>query len=280
MSASSKTRAADRREKAAAAREAARKKELRQRRIIILSVFSLIIVLVAVISVVVISNQSGGKKVVLPATATGIDNGIVVGKANAPVKVDFYEDFQCPICGELESQSGATINQLIDSGKVQATYHMMAFLGPESVRAANAAAAAAQAGKFKAYHDTLYANQPPENTGGFQNKTLISLASKVGISSTTFTNAVNDSTYTGYASKVTDDASKRGVTATPTVFLNGKQIPNASLTPEGITAAVNAAAATAGPATGASASASPAAPAGSASPAAPAGSAPAAKPTS
>jgi protein-disulfide isomerase len=246
MSASSKTRANERREKAAAAREAARKKETRQRRIIVLSVVILVLVLAAVIGVVVQSNRSGGQKVVLPATATGQDHGIVVGKANAPVKMDFYEDFQCPICGQLEAQSGATINQLINSGKVQATYHMMAFLGPESVRAANAGAAAAQAGKFKAYHDVLYANQPPEDTNGFQNKTLISLAGKVGLSSKPFTDAVNSGTYKGYVNKVTDDASKRGVTATPTVFLDGKQIPNANLTPAGITAAVNAAAGTPG----------------------------------
>ncbi len=231
-----------RREKAAAARAAEAAHARRRQRIIIASVAVAVLALVGVIGFAVQSSRTVATPVVLPANATGSDNGIVVGTAKAPVTVDFYEDFQCPICENLETSLGPTVQQLIDAGKIKAVYHMMSFLGPESVRAANAAAAAAQESRFKEYHDVLYANQPPERTGGFTNTTLTELGGKVGLTSAAFTDAVNNGTYNGYVAKVEDDASKRGVNGTPTVFVNGSQLAAQALTVDGFTAAVAGAA--------------------------------------
>jgi protein-disulfide isomerase len=203
-----------------------------------------VLVLAGVIGFAVQNTRSTSKPVVVPAHATGIDNGIVVGRADAPVTVDFYEDFQCPNCGLLEQTTGRTVNTLLDQGKIKAVYHMMSFLGPESVRAANASAAAAQAGRFKQFHDLLYANQPREHTGGYADDTLIALGGQVGLTSPDFTNAVRNGTYEGYVTRVDDDASKRGVTGTPTVFVNGRPLSSRELSPSGFTAAVNAAAGT------------------------------------
>ncbi|WP_322763035.1 DsbA family protein [Frankia sp. Cr2] len=230
-----------RREKAATARAAEAAHARRRQRIIIASVAVAVLALVGVIGFAVQSSRTGATPVVLPANATGSDNGIVVGKATAPVTVDFYEDFQCPICENLETSLGPTVQQLIDAGEIKAVYHMMSFLGQESVRAANAAAAAAQENKFKEYHDVLYANQPPEKTGGFTNTTLTELGGRLGLISAAFTDAVNNGTYNGYVAKVEDDASKRGVNGTPTVFVNGTQLAPQALTPEGFTAAVTGA---------------------------------------
>ncbi|WP_239373322.1 thioredoxin domain-containing protein [Frankia sp. Cj5] len=230
-----------RREKAAAARAAEIARARRRQRTIIAFTVVAVLALVGVIGFVIQNSRAVSTPVVVPANATGSDNGIVVGKAAAAVTVDFYEDFQCPVCENLETSLGGTIQQMIDSGKIRAVYHMMSFIGPESVRAANAGAAAAQENKFKEYHDILYANQPRERTGGFTNATLIGLGDKVGLTSTAFTDAVNNGTYKGYVAKVEDDASKRGVTGTPTVFVNGSELAAQALTPQGFTDAVAAA---------------------------------------
>ncbi len=200
-----------------------------------------VIIIAAVVGILVQNSRQDSKPVVIPANATGPDNGIVVGQANAPVTVEFYEDFQCPVCKQFETTTGPTVQSLIDDGKIKAVYHMMSFIGPDSVRAANAGAAAAQAGKFKDYHDLLFANQGEENSGAFTNDRLVELGSKAGLTSPEFTTAVRSGTYDGYVAQVEDNASKRGVTGTPTVKVNGKTLTNDQLVPDAFTAAVNAA---------------------------------------
>ncbi|MCK9920899.1 DsbA family protein [Frankia sp. AgPm24] len=234
--------AEDRRTKAAAARAAAAAAERRRRNLIVGGAVVLVLALIAVLGFLVQNSREESKPVVLPAPATGTDHGIIVGKASAPVTVDMYEDFQCPACEALETQTGPTIGTLLDQGKIKIDYHMMSFLGPESVRAANAAAAAANEGRFRELHEVLYANQPEEKTGGFTNATLIELGAKAGLTSQAYKDAVNNGTYDGYVHKVDQDASKADVTGTPTVIINGKRLTGAELTPDGFTAAVNAAA--------------------------------------
>lgn len=234
--------AAERREKVAAARAAAAARERRRRQLIIGSVVAAVLVLIGVIGFAVQNSREESKPVVLPASATGPDNAIVVGKADAPVTLDFYEDFQCPACGSLESTTGSTISDLIDSGDIKINYHVMSFLGDESKRAANASAAAANEGKFKEFHDALFADQPEEHTGGYQTDTLIQKGASVGLTSDAFVSAVRDGKYDGYVAKVDEDASRSGVTSTPTVLVDGKQLSADQLTPDGLRAAVSAAA--------------------------------------
>ncbi|MCM3887603.1 thioredoxin domain-containing protein, partial [Frankia sp. R82] len=228
--------------KAAAARAAAVAAERRRRNLIVAGVVVGVLVLVGVLGFVWQNSREESKPVVLPAPATGSYHGIVVGKADAPVTVDMYEDFQCPACEALEKQTGPTIRSLLDDGKIKIDYHMMSFLGPESVRAANAAAAAANEGRFRELHDVLYANQPEEKTGGFTNPTLLALGAKAGLTSQVFKDAVNSGTYDGYVHQVDQDASKAGINSTPTVIIGGKQLTGDQLTPAGFTAAVTAAA--------------------------------------
>jgi protein-disulfide isomerase len=234
-------RAAARQRRAAEARAAAEAKERRRRRLLVLASVLGILILAAVVGIVVQSSRQHSKPVVVPSAATGTDNGIVVGSATAPVTVDFYEDFQCPVCGQFEKTTGSTVTSLINSGKIKAVYHMMSFLGPDSVRAANAGAAAADAGKFKQFHDVLYANQPRENTGGFGTDRLVQLGAQAGLTSSDFTSAVRDGKFDGFVSKVEDDASKRGVTGTPTIMIDGRTLDQSQWLPDTFTAAVNAA---------------------------------------
>ena len=107
--------------------------------------------------------------------------------------------------------------------KVTVQYHPIAILdrasnGTEySTRAAAASAAAAEGGKFAEYHQVLFANQPAENSDGLTNAKLIELGKSVGLTDAEFADAVTGKTYWAWAAKVTDTASSRGVTGTPTV---------------------------------------------------------------
>ncbi len=139
--------------------------------------------------------------------------------------VQIYEDFQCPICQQFEGLNGKYITSLVTEKKAVVKYHVLSFIGQESVRAANASACANDEGKFVDFHNALYANQPAsENSGEWTNDRLIAIAGVVGIKSDSFKSCVKDMKYEGWVGKVAEAGSKAGVNSTPTVFVNGKEI--------------------------------------------------------
>jgi protein-disulfide isomerase len=195
-----------------------------------------VLVIAGLIGFGVYANQSKDtqSKAVTPSVA--VDNGSAFAVGTGPVTIDLYEDFMCPICHEFESQSAATINQLVADKKVTVRYHTVAILDDRSqgtkysTRAAGAAAEAAQEGKFKEYHDVLYQNQPKENSTGLTDAKLIELGKSVGLGDT-FATAVDKKTYDSWVATVTDTFSARGFNGTPTVVVNGKQLTSPDGTP-------------------------------------------------
>ncbi len=148
-------------------------------------------------------------------------DGILVGNASAPVRLIAYEDPQCPICKDFEQVNGATLKHAINSGEVSVEYRMRSFLGPESVRADNALAAAQKQGKFEALREALFAHQPQERTGGFTTDQLLALGRSVGLAGQEFVNDVRSMTYAGWVAFVDDQASRDGNVGTPEVIKVG-----------------------------------------------------------
>jgi protein-disulfide isomerase len=139
-------------------------------------------------------------------------NGELTG---VPV-VDIYEDFQCPVCAQFTQLNGPYIESLIAEKKATVVYHTLSFLGPESVNAANAAACAADEGKFLDYHRLLMMNQKQENSGAWSNNFLASLGQTAGITSQKFSSCVNKGDYLGWVSNVAAAGANANV--------NGKEI--------------------------------------------------------
>ena len=85
----------------------------------------------------------------------------------------------------------------------------------------------------------LFANQPAEGSAGLSDDQLIDLGGPVGLNAPSFAQCVRSQRYADWVANVDDQAARRGVTATPTVYVNGA--PLGSPTPETLTAAINAA---------------------------------------
>jgi protein-disulfide isomerase len=181
------------------------------------------------------------------ASATASGSAASGSAASAPVVVNLYEDLQCPNCKAFEAESGSTLAALLAQGKVVLHYHPMAFLdssanGNFSTRALNAAAVvldAAGPGAFQKFHDLVYAHQTPEAGPGMTDAQLVAYANQAGATGDAVTQAIDSGKYTDWTTKETDQASKDGVTATPTVIIGGTTVTD--LSPSGITAAVTAA---------------------------------------
>ena len=162
-----------------------------------------------------------------PAITSTIDtaNGSPITFDNGAVTViDVWEDPQCPVCKLFEDANGDYIESLIREKKATVRYHVLSFLGDESVRAANASFCAADEGQYLDFHHALYAVQSPlENSGFWSNETLVNIGKKIGITSKTFADCVTKGSKVEIVKANYDSMSKFGVQGTPTVFINGKK---------------------------------------------------------
>jgi len=172
-----------------------------------------------------------------PAIVSTIDaeNGSAITfNAGLPKVIDIWEDPQCPVCKSFEDSIGEYVNTLIREKQATVRFHVLSFLGDESVRAANAAFCAADEGQYLDFHSAIYAVQSQnENSGFWSNETLVSMGKKIGITSTKFADCVTKGQKVDLVQANLDSMSKYGVQGTPTVFINGKlwqrQTPNFDL---------------------------------------------------
>jgi protein-disulfide isomerase len=166
----------------------------------------------------------------MPAAATerAKATGNTLGDANAPVTMEVYADFQCPICGQFDR---GTLQQIEDkyvkTGKVKIVFNHFAFIGDESTRAAEASECANAQGKFWEYADTLFNNQAGENQGAFSDANLEKFAQQVGLDMTQYRTCMQNNTYLSKVQASTQNGTARGVNATPTIFINGQVVRGA-----------------------------------------------------
>jgi protein-disulfide isomerase/uncharacterized membrane protein YphA (DoxX/SURF4 family) len=215
-----------------------KRKAARERALWINSSLGVVVVLVALIGVGV---QSGRAKIEgsLAAANASASHGVVFGK-KAAATVDVYEDFQCPNCLNFEKAVGSTLDADVRANRAQVRFHTIAILDSSanqsySTRAANAALCASDISvdTFVAYHSVLYGQiggkevQPPESGPGRSDTQLGLYAANAGITGaalTTFDTCVTSETHKALVEAITEDASKNGVNATPTIKVNGKSI--------------------------------------------------------
>ena len=162
-----------------------------------------------------------------PAVTSTVDttNGSAIAFDNGAVTtIDVWEDPQCPVCKLFEDANGEYIESLIREKKANVRYHVLSFLGDESVRAANASFCAADEGQFLDFHKAIYAVQSSvENSGFWSNETLVEMGKKIGITTTKFEDCVTKGSKVDLVQANSDSMSKFGVQGTPTVFINGKK---------------------------------------------------------
>jgi protein-disulfide isomerase len=159
----------------------------------------------------------------IPAGATTEGDGVLRGLG--PVRVDAFIDFLCPYCRRFELSAAPTLAGLVSDGLISLAYHPMNFLDEASTtnystRAAAASGCAADEDRFAEYAHALFVNQPPEGGPGLTDDELAGLGAAAGLAPT-FTDCVATARYLDWPSYVTARAIARGVSATPTVFVDG-----------------------------------------------------------
>lgn len=222
-------------------------REARVRRIITFS--GLGVVVIAVVGLVVwgvISATNAAKQTNKGISAT---YAAVIGKDSAPVTLDVFQDFMCPVCGEFEKANSEDVAKLVDAGTIRLRIHPMNFLDDSSLgakystRAANAFVTVwkAEPDKALAFNKLMYTNQPKENTTGLTDDQIAQIAAQAGVSKSvidTFAKQENAQ----FPTNATTEAYAAGVTGTPTVFINGTKFTGDLFTAGVLSAAIEQAA--------------------------------------
>ena len=214
--------------RAAAIRREQERKERRRRTILIVVGLTVLAAIGTAVSVYI---DRTGTPSSAPQGAVAT-YAVPAGPASAPVKVAVYEDFMCPFCRQFEQASRTALGKDIAEGKVQVRYHVLNFLDDRSTtkystRAANAYAAVLDDSGpkvAKRFHDLLFENQPEEGSAGISDSRLLQYAVQAGADRGAVSSAMRDRTFEQWVDNGTEQASKDGVTGTPTVKVNGKTV--------------------------------------------------------
>jgi protein-disulfide isomerase len=148
-------------------------------------------VVVVIILIAIAVSSSGGndthvsprERTVTNDLFTGIaQTGITLGNPQAKVTVYEFADLQCPFCREYTTSVFPQIVQkYVKPGKVKMVWRNLTFIGPDSVTAARAAAAAGAQNKLWDFADLFYKNQGTENTGYVTDKFIQQIATNAGV---------------------------------------------------------------------------------------------------
>ena len=110
------------------------------------------------------------------------------------------------------------------TGKVRFVYRNFAFIGDESVWAAQAAECAANQSRFWDYHDKLFASQAGENRGAFSRDRLKGFARSLDLDQATFARCLDNNETLGRVLQDKAEAQRLQVRSTPTFFINGQSV--------------------------------------------------------
>lgn len=227
--------------------QAAQARKKRTGRILAIVAGVLALAIIAVVAVVVIQDQRTKREAerlqsgqqLTPPNAVGTDAILVnpeQGK-NAKYTLNLYVDYQCPVCKQAEGLYGNVWKQLADEGFIKLQIHTMTFMSQnlkndDSVQLAVGAACADLRGKYWEFHNTAYEFQPEKETQAGYDETDIekTIAQKAGIAGADYDQwkrCLDGNQTATFVTAVDENASKSGVTGTPTLKVNGKnpQVP-------------------------------------------------------
>lgn len=196
-----------------------------------------------------------------------LEDHTALGKTTAPVTLEIYGDFQCPICANSAlNVEPLVVSKYVVPGTLRLVHHDIAILGGpmtagnESRIAASGAVCADQQGKYWDYAHWVFNNQAGENAGGFARDRLTAIARSAGLDTAAFTTCLDAAATLQAVDANAQAALGMGIDSTPTMYVNGVSVGAGLKTVDQLSVLIDAALA--------KASASPAASGSSASPAA------------
>jgi len=181
----------------------------------------------ALIALIVIVNNRSSKvePIALPdVPADWIDRN-TMGKPDAVVTVQTWEDFMCPACQKWGPSVGEQlIKDYIQPGLVRMEFHYfpLPIHAPGAEMGAMAAECAADQNMFWPYHDRLFQEAERGGQPALQLERLVSYAKDMGLDDKEFLQCMTSQKYRDKITASVAEATSMGLNSTPSVLVNGQ----------------------------------------------------------
>lgn len=167
-------------------------------------------------------NKTKDSKTSSSSTATLTNH--TIGTSPNNVTLLEYGDFQCQYCAEYYPIVKQVQEKYNDQVVFQFRHFPITTAHPNAFAAARASEGAAKQNKFWEMYNILYQNQTQWASLGDPTSTFESYAKALGMNVAQFTKDSASSATNDFINADSAEATKIGVTGTPTFFINGKKI--------------------------------------------------------
>ncbi len=188
---------------------------------------------VAGIAALVMARDSGGNAPQLEplslaetAAPASADAGVALGAQDAPVTIVEFADFQCPHCRNFNALTGKALRR--DYAGVDGPVRWINYdfpLNQKSWAPALAARCGEEQGRYWQMHDMIYARTDDWIRKSNPNKIFMELADTIGLDKDAFRACLSDRSALRDIGAARRYGESLGVNSTPTLFINGRQIP-------------------------------------------------------
>ena len=165
----------------------------------------------------------------------------VQGEPTALVTLEEFGDFQCPPCGglhpvlkQIEKEYGTRVRLIFRELPLTQIHN-------HALEGARAAEAAGLQGKFWEMHDIIYEHQPDWGPMPDAQAIFAAYARSLDLDVEKWARDMNGDTVNQRIQADLARANSLGVKGTPTLFINGREVPVESMTPGGIRSTIDAA---------------------------------------
>lgn len=168
--------------------------------------------------------------VTLDATLPKVEaRGYTIGKADAPVEIIEFADYECPVCAQYAAVTEPDVrSRLVEAGIVKYTYYDFPLdMHPNTLTAMLGAACADDQGMFWEMHDRIYAGQLEWNTQATKTprKVIAEYAKALGLDMAAWDTCFDTKKHLARIQASQAAAVARGLNGTPAFIVGDKLIP-------------------------------------------------------
>jgi protein-disulfide isomerase len=155
-----------------------------------------------------------------PVYQIATDDQPTKGKQDSPVTVIEFTDYQCPVCAQAQPVLERLITEYGDRVRFVIRDFPLSSIHKDAEKAAEAAEAAREQGKYWDFTAILFRNQSALTTDQ-----LKQYAGVIGLDRKRFDAALDSGKFAPAVERDMRDGERAGVNSTPTFFVNGRQVP-------------------------------------------------------